>query len=108
MSYGLQFMWNEVGKNDPVYREGYIYLTLKHSFRPTIFGGISKQWKGGILSPKYWYVLRMNFVDADSGRSFGGYYKTLDEAKYAANKFLHIAFYDPRDYGPQQPETVKE
>ena len=103
MSFGLQFMWNE---DDPFYKEGYLYITLNSSLYPTIFGGIHKQYRSGIINRKYWYVLEMNFRDAETGRKLGGYYDTLEDAKKAANRFIKMIFYDPRDYGPQLPEKT--
>lgn len=104
MTFGLQFMLN---KNNSFYVEGFEYITLKSSFRPVIFGDIRRKRKS-LFGRKYEYLLQMSFTDATTGKKFGGWYNTLEEAYAAAHKFLRIAFYDPRDYGPQLPEPVKE
>jgi hypothetical protein len=105
MSYGLHFLWNE---KNPFFIKDYIYITLKSSLYPTIFGGIHKEYRSGIINRRYWYVLEMNFRDAETGRKLGGYYNSLEDAKAAANRFIKMIFYDPRDYGPQQPEKQND
>ena len=104
MSFGLQFLWN---RDNPTFVKDYEYITLKSSFRPVIFGGIRKR-RVSLFKPKYEYLVEMNFIDAETGRKYGGWFPTLEEAKAAANRYLRVAFYDARDYGPQQPDTIKE
>lgn len=94
MSYGLNFSWVE---NDPTYRDGFTYLVLDSSKYPSIFASISKQWKSGIFNRKYFYILRMAFRDAETGREMGGYYDSLEEAKAMCSWFMKSVFYDPRD-----------
>ena len=105
MTFGLQFMWN---KDDPTYVKNYEYITLQNSLRPVIFGGVMKRRTGGLFTPKYEYLLEMDFRDATTGKKFGGWYPTLEDAKAAANKFLRVAFYDERDYGPVKPEIYSK
>ena len=60
-----------------------------------------------IFTPKYEYYLEMNFRDAETGRKLGGWYKTIEEAKAAAEKVLQYIFYEPKTYAPL-PSIFKE
>ena len=103
MAYGLHFTWHE---NDPFYVEGFIYLTMDGSRRPTIVAEVSRQWNWGFgKNKKYTWTAKVHGRDAQTGKPLGGYFDTREEAVQCVRRIMASIYHDPRDDGPQPKDA---